>query len=270
MTTGPGPAGAPSSMPTERTASAPATAVARAVSLPGLPGLLRELLGPQDDWWDVDTPFEVLVGSVLVQNTSWRGVARSLDRLRAAGVASPAALVAVPTADLVELIRPTGFPVAKERALRGLCAWWDREVGGFSVGAGRAGAFSIDEGDAGSSHPLFADAPLLPERSTGELRAGLLALRGVGPETADVVLLHLLGRGRFVADSYARRLFVRLGWDVPRSYDAFAVQVHDRLDLPVPAWREFHALIDVAGQAWCRSDAGWDAGPLAGRQLVSN
>jgi len=242
---------------------------ARPLPLAELPGRLRAAMGPHDDWWNVDTPFEVLVGSVLVQNTNWRGVDNSLVRLRRAGVTSPAALVAVPTPDLVELIRPTGFPIAKERALRGLCGWWIREVGPFPSGDVPPVAGSPrDEGVPAVSTRLFAEAPVLAQRSTAELRGGLLALRGIGPETADVLLLHLLGRGRFVADAYARRLFTRLGADVPRGYDAFAAQVQARLTLTVPRWREFHALIDDYGKAHCRSDAAWEAGPLAGWRLV--
>jgi endonuclease-3 related protein len=228
------------------------------LSLEDLPGALRGILGPHEDWWDVDTPFEVLLGSVLVQNTSWRGVERSLARLREAGVAAPPDLLAVPTPDLVELIRPTGFPVAKERALRGLCDWWTREVGS-SPGPGIAGE---DEDDVGGRR-LFAASPVLAGRPTEQLRAELLALRGIGPETADVLLLYLLGRGRFVADAYARRLFTRLGRAVPRGYDAFAAQIHAELGLPLAGWQEFHALIDDYGKLHCRTDAAWEAGPLS-------
>ncbi len=242
---------------------------ARLLSLADLPGRLREAMGPHDDWWDVDTPFEVLAGSVLVQNTNWRGVEKSLARLRWARVTSPDALLAVPERELAELIRPTGFPLAKERALRGLCAWWLREVRPFSSGdLGFVARSTGDEGVPAVPTRLFADAPLLAHRSTDELRGELLALRGIGPETADVVLLHLLGRERFVADTYARRLFTRMGVAVPRGYEAFASQVQPRLTLTVAQWREFHALIDDYAKAYCRSDAAWETGPLEGWRLV--
>lgn len=218
--------------------------------------MLRAHLGPRTSWWTVRSPFEILVGCVLVQNTNWRNVEGSLAALRDAGVSSPAALLATPTPQLTALIRSSGFQTAKERTLRGLCGWWAANVD--------------DDGAAGLPVPasvLLADSPVLDGVPTPELRARLRALRGIGPETADVVMLYLLGRGVFVSDTYARRLLGRLGMEVPRGYDVLAGLVYSHVSLDLAGWQEFHGLIDDYGKRNCTSDAAWNAGPLAGLRL---
>ena len=219
------------------------------IALADLPDTLRGIIGPRPHCWTVDTSFEVLLGCVLVQNTNWRNVERSLSRLRGAGVTDPARLLACDPATLVSLVAPSGFQNAKAAALRGLCAWW------------------VDEGgaDALPTDGPCATAPALVHLPTPILRARLRALRGVGPETADVIMLYLLGRGVFVADAYARRLFTHLGWQVPHSYDALAEVVDTHLDLSLAGWQEFHALVDDFMKLHGRSDRDWEAGPLAGR-----
>ena len=219
--------------------------------LTDLPAALRRTTGAQDAWWTVDSSFEILLGCVLVQNTNWRNVERSLSLLRAAGITSPARLLELNGAALVPLVAPSGFQRAKAQTLRALCGWW------------------VDEGDveALETADLYATTPLLPHLSTAEIRKRLLVLRGIGPETADVLLLYLLGRGVFVADTYARRLFTHLGWDVPPGYHAFARQVQQQMDLPLSGWQEFHALIDEFAKVHARTPEDWAAGPLAGRRL---
>lgn len=217
-----------------------------------LPDALRSIIGPLSRWWTVESPFEILLGCVLVQNTNWRNVERSLDLLRRAGVTSPSRLLGTDLPELVTLVAPSGFQNAKGRALRGLCAWW------------------VDEGgaDALQGPELYAASPALTHLSTPELRRELLALRGIGPETADVLMLYLLGRGVFVADTYARRLFGHLGWQVPRGYDAFATRVQSEVELSLEGWQEFHALIDEFAKVHTRTPEDWQAGPLAGCVLV--
>lgn len=202
------------------------------------------------------SPFEILVGCVLVQNTNWRNVEGSLEALRDAGVTSPAALLATSAPQLTALIRHSGFQTAKEKAVRGLCDWWAANVD--------------DDGAVGSPVPasaLLADAPVLDDVPTAELRTRLRALRGIGPETADVVMLYLLGRGVFVSDTYARRLLGRIGMTAPHGYDALATMVCDRVSLDLAGWQEFHGLIDDYAKRHCTGDAAWEAGPLAGLRL---
>lgn len=223
----------------------------RTLALADLPGALRAIVGPRPHWWTVESPFEVLVGCVLVQNTNWRNVERSLDLLRGAGVTDPARLLSTDTPALVALVTPSGFQTAKAATLRGLCAWW------------------VDEGgpDALPTAGLCATAPALEDVTTPDLRRELRALRGIGPETADVLMLYLLGRGVFVADTYARRVFTDLGWQVPRGYDAFAALVQDRLDLPLEGWQEFHALLDDVAKLRPRRLGDGQSDPLAGLVL---
>ncbi len=229
-----------------------------ALRLQELPAALREHLGPRTAWWTVESPFEILIGCVLVQNTNWRNVEGSLAALRRAGILSPEDLLATTTPELVALIRGSGFQTAKERALRGLCQWWIRNAARPDPPA--PGPVPAER--------LLADAPLLPDRTTAELCAELRSLRGIGPETADVLMLYLLGRGVFVADSYARRLLTRLGADLPHGYDAVAHLVTSHLDLDLSGWQEFHGLIDDYAKLHCTSDASWLDGPLSGRMLI--
>lgn len=228
------------------------SSVPTVLELSDLPAALRSIIGPLSRWWTVESPFEILLGCVLVQNTNWRNVERSLDLLRRAGVTSPSRLLGTGVPELVALVAPSGFQDAKARALRGLCAWW------------------VDEGgtDTLRGPGLHATTPALTHLPTPELRGELLALRGIGPETADVLMLYLLGRGVFVADTYARRLFGLLGWQVPRGYDAFATRVQGGLELPLEGWQEFHALIDEFAKVHARTPASWAAGPLAGWVLA--
>lgn len=226
--------------------------------LADLPAALRDHLGPRTTWWTVQSPFEILLGCVLVQNTNWRNVEGSLEAIRGAGVRSPAALLATTTPELTALIRSSGFQTGKERALRQLCRWW---VDAVDVDLLRDGS-PVPTGE------LLTTAPVRPEVPTERLRAELRSLRGIGPETADVLMLYLLGRGVFVADAYARRLLGRLGIALPRSYDAVARLVTTRISLDLAGWQEFHGLIDDYGKRHCTSDAAWAEGPLAGCRVA--
>ncbi len=201
---------------------------------------LVRVLGHRHGWWPVRSRFEVVLGAVLVQNTAWRNAAVSLEELRSAGVVDAASLVAVGPDRLVELVRPSGFPTAKSATLRGLGEWL----------LGMQGPGPEPDWVRGSSD----DA----------VRRELLALRGVGPETADVLLLYVFDRPAFIADTYSRRLFTRLGWTPPRGYEPLRRAVMEDLSLSLAEWQEFHALIDDYAKIYCRSDPAWQSGPLAG------
>ncbi len=143
---------------------------------------LMNAYGPQH-WWPARTPFEVILGAYLTQNTAWKAVERSLANLRAAGALTPAGLRAIPLAKLRRLIRPSGFITRKAPALKAFVAMLDKEFGG--------------------SLEALAATP------TPALRQRLLALPGVGPETADAILLYALGSPVPVADEYLRRIAER-------------------------------------------------------------
>lgn len=138
--------------------------------------------GPQN-WWPGQTRFEVIVGAFLTQNTAWANVERALDNLRRARCLSAAGLRRVPLGRLERLLRPAGYFRQKGRRLKGFVAWLDARHGG-------------------SLERMLA-------RPTDELRAELLALDGVGPETADSILLYAGGHPAFVVDAYTRRILAR-------------------------------------------------------------
>ena len=152
---------------------------------PALRAYYRTLLrawGPQH-WWPARTPFEVILGAFLTQNTAWGNVERALANLRRARLLSVAGIRRVRVAHLERLIRPAGYFRQKARRLKAFVAWLDASYGG-------------------SLARMFS-------RPTAELRAELLELNGVGPETADSILLYAGGHPVFVVDAYTRRILGR-------------------------------------------------------------
>ncbi len=187
---------------------------------------LLAAFGPQR-WWPGDSPFEIMVGAVLVQNTAWRNVERAIENLREAGVMQPCALYALPPAELAELIRPAGYYQVKAKRLRNLLK------------------FVLDEFD-GSLDAMF-------RVSLSTLREQLLAIHGIGPETADAILLYAGGLPTFVVDTYTHRILARHGWI---DYDADYHQIKDQFesDLPAdaPLYNEYHALLVRVGKDYCK------------------
>ncbi len=190
---------------------------------------LAEALGPQH-WWPGETPFEVIVGAVLTQNTNWKNVEKAIRNLREADLLEPAALYAVPPEELEELLRPAGYFRVKARRLRSLLAFLEERYGG-----------SLDA--------MFATG-------TATLREQLLALHGIGPETADSILLYAGGLPVFVVDAYTHRILARHGWMEP---EADYHQIQDFLQSRLPddpaLFNEFHALLVYVGKHYCRKRA---------------
>ena len=179
------------------------------------------------DWWPAETPFEVMVGAVLTQNTTWIQVERVIERLRAADLLRPAPLRDLPAETLAEYIRPAGYPRVKARRLQALCAWL------------------VARGDLAG----------LIDRPTDVLRAELLAVHGVGPETADSILLYALGRPVFVIDAYTRRILSRYGLITGKEpYEALRRLVESTLHSEDPAcdYNELHALLVRHAKTTCR------------------
>jgi len=155
--------------------------------------LMRAHFGHQH-WWPGETPFEVCVGAILTQNTAWTNVTRALANLKAARVLAPARLFALPETELAELIRPAGCFHVKARRLRSFLRVLVEDFGG-------------------DLSRLFAG-------DTSTVRARLLAINGIGPETADSLLLYAGGHHSFVIDAYTRRIFERHNWS-PRSLTGY-------------------------------------------------
>lgn len=203
--------------------------------------------GPQH-WWPAHTPFEVILGAYLTQNTAWKAVERSLRNLRAAGALTLDGLRALPLHDLQQLIRPSGFSTRKAPAIKAFIDLLDAEFDG-----------SLD---------LLAATP------TPVLRRRLLALPGVGPETADAILLYALHHPVPVADEYLRRIAERHRLLTPppdrtrKGYDTM-VQLTRQAFASDPApdharlFNEFHALTVAVGKAHCGRIANCAACPLA-------
>ena len=134
-------------------------------------------------WWPADTAFEVVLGAFLTQATAWRSVERTIANLRQAGLLTLAGIRGLSEEALREFIRPSGFVLRKAASIKTFVRFLDEQYGG--------------------SLELMAEEP------TAELRAQLLALPGVGPETADAILLYALGHPVFVVDEYLRRVVTR-------------------------------------------------------------
>ncbi|MEL7562871.1 endonuclease III domain-containing protein [Dehalogenimonas sp. 4OHTPN] len=187
--------------------------------------LLLERYGPQR-WWPGETPFEVMTGAVLTQSAAWGNVEKAIGNLKAAGKLSAAALRDIPAADLAVLIYPSGYYNAKARKLKALVEW----LGNY--------------GD---------DLSRLDRRDSQGLREELLGVHGIGPETADSILLYALGRPIFVIDAYTRRLYPRLGIKPDRdTYDSWQRLFMANLPHEAASFNEYHALIVRHGKESCR------------------
>jgi endonuclease-3 related protein len=188
---------------------------------------LHRDLGPQK-WWPAETPFEVIVGAILTQNTSWKNVERAIANLREAGLLDPARLARVRLPRLERLVRPSGYYRQKARKLKAFLRFLDVEFDG-----------SLDR--------MFATP-------TAALREKLLAVHGIGPETADSILLYAGNHPVFVIDAYARRVLARHSLaDARMSYDD--AQALFQLHLPREAslFNQYHALLVETGKRWCRA-----------------
>jgi endonuclease-3 related protein len=199
---------------------------------------LLAAFGPQH-WWPGDSAFEVMVGTVLVQNTAWRNVERAIANLRDANLMDPRKLYALPVDELAELIRPAGYYQVKARRLRNLLQL-------------------VVESYDGSLDEMFAI-------ELAALREQLLSVHGVGPETADAILLYAGGMPTFVVDTYAHRVLVRHGWiGDDASYDEIKELFEASLPADAMLYNEYHALLVRVGKDYCkRSAPKCDACPLA-------
>ena len=187
---------------------------------------LERHFGPQQ-WWPAETPFEVLVGAILTQNTAWANVEKAIANLREAGLLSPAAISTLPIDELERLIRPAGFFRQKAARLRQVTAVLVNDYAGC-----------VDRLCAG---PLDA------------ARHRLLALPGIGPETADSILLYGARRPSFVVDAYTRRIFIRLGLLNGREdYLAVRALFMNGLPLETSLFNEYHSLIVSLAKRCCR------------------
>jgi len=201
------------------------------MSQPSIYQIYRRLLvnyGPQD-WWPGDTPFEVMVGAVLTQNTSWTNVERAITRLKAEKALSAHKLLAISHKQLAAWLKPVGYFNVKARRLKNFCHWYTNRGG----------------------HRR------LLHLQTNILRQELLEINGIGPETADDILLYAFERPVFVIDAYTRRLFQRLGFiGDDLAYEAIREWFERRLKRhknKLQIFNEYHALIVHHAKHICKT-----------------
>lgn len=193
---------------------------------------LLDHYGPQG-WWPAEHPFEMMVGAVLTQNTNWTNVEQAIANLRAAGLLDARAIAHCDEVSLARAIRPSGYFNQKGIRLKTLADF-------YLTHGGEAG---IDQ---------------LPDA-----RSALLALHGIGPETADSILLYALHRPVFVIDAYTRRIFGRLGATEPdASYEALQHAFQAELPPDPGLYNEYHALIVMHAKQHCRTHPACPGCPL--------
>lgn len=184
---------------------------------------LQAAHGPQR-WWPADDPFEVMAGAVLVQRTTWQSAAAALEKLRERDLLAPGPLAGAPVRIVERCVRGAGFFRTKAARLRKLAR------------------FVVEQGGTEGLHAV----------ATAELRGLLLAREGVGPETADAILLYAFDRPAVVVDSYLRRLAQRLmAVDAPPPDSRLRGWVAGAID-DARHLNEFHALVVAHGKDVCR------------------
>ena len=198
--------------------------------------LLYEAFGPQY-WWPGETPFEIVMGAILTQNTSWANVEKAIHNLKSTSSLTPERLHRIDVSELAELIRPAGYYNLKAKRLKSFIGW----------------LFDNYDGQLTNLEPIATD----------RLRSELLPIKGVGRETADSILLYALGRPVFVVDAYTARIMTRHGLIEP---DADYEQLRDLFESNLPEdaqlFNEYHALLVRNGKEFCKPKARCPGCPL--------
>lgn len=188
-------------------------------------------------WWPAETPFEVMVGAILTQNTNWKNVEKAIVNLKNAGVMNPRGILALSELQLSELIKPAGFFRLKGTRLRNFVSYFLETYDG---NVERMAAISMST-----------------------LREELLSVKGVGQETADSILLYALNKPIFVVDAYTRRIFLRHEI-ISEEADYAEIQdvVMSNLPEDVSLFNEFHALIVETAKNHCKTKPDCTSCPL--------
>ncbi|MGB9855460.1 MAG: endonuclease III domain-containing protein [Caldisericum exile] len=202
--------------------------------------LLVEYFGRQN-WWPAETPFEVIVGSILTHQTSWKNVEKAITRLKKNGLLDPKALFSLPIEKLAELIRETGFYRLKAQRLKNFLEFFKNYN------------FDLDK---------------LKDKDIFSLREELLSVKGIGKETADSIILYALNKPIFVVDNYTKRFGMRLGiLDEDISYDKvrdlFESSLKNKdINITLQTFKEMHALIVELGKNFCKNKPNCNNCPL--------
>ena len=185
------------------------------------------------DWWPTSDPYQIMMGAILVQNTNWKNAEKALDNL--GKTIAPQQVADMELATLAQAIRSSGYYNQKALKLKAMTQWFADY--NYDIQAVRA-------------------------QDTEVLRKQLLAVKGIGGETADAILVYAIGKASFVIDAYARRIFERNGLVVPKSYEKF----HDLMEAVIPpntkTYGYYHGLLVEHGQQFCHPKPKCEQCPL--------
>ena len=191
------------------------------------------------NWWPGETPFEIMVGAILTQNTNWKNVEKAIANLKTAGMLDPKSIDALDRSVLAELIRPAGYYNVKSVRLKAYVRWFVERFDG--------------------------DAAAMAECNRHSLREEVLAIKGVGRETADSILLYACNMPTFVVDRYTWRILCRhLLVNIEDDYEALQQFFTDHLSKEISLYNEYHAQLVNVGKEFCRPKARCAGCPLEG------
>ncbi|MGI5926867.1 MAG: endonuclease III domain-containing protein [Thermacetogeniaceae bacterium] len=186
---------------------------------------LFEYFGPRH-WWPADTALEMIIGAILTQNVSWRSAAAAIDNLKREGILSIEGILSCDPVSLAALVRPARYHNQKAKKLQSFCHVIAEEFGG--------------------------ELAFLLSLDMETLRKKLLSIYGIGPETADCIILYAAEKPIFVVDAYTRRIFSRLGFFPEKiSYDQMQRFFMSHLPRDTALYNEYHAQIDALGNQTC-------------------
>jgi endonuclease-3 related protein len=185
-------------------------------------------------WWPAASDYQMLIGAILTQNTHWRNVEKAFANL--GDSLNPDAILQMDTPQLAALIRPSGYHNQKAERIKLFTEWF--------------------------AH-YDCDVNNVKKVALAPLRRQLLALKGVGKETADCMLVYAFHKPSFVIDAYTRRLFSRIGFEVAKDYDDFQLTVEAAIPRRLSVYNEFHALIVMHGKMHCSAKPLCQGCPLA-------
>jgi endonuclease-3 related protein len=198
--------------------------------------LLFDRFGPQH-WWPGETQFEIITGAILTQNTNWTNVEKAIANLKSAGFLTSEKLHHLDISKLAELIRPAGYYNIKTKRLKNFINWLFQNYDGQLIN--------------------------LENLDTDRLRTELLAVKGIGRETADSILLYAFGREIFVIDAYTARVAVRHGLIEPQAdYEQLRELFQSNLPQDSQLFNEYHALLVNVGKNYCKPKAKCSGCPL--------
>ena len=196
---------------------------------------LLKHFGPQA-WWPAETPFEVMIGAILTQNTNWKNVEKAIANLKAHKLLSPKAILDIRNSKLENLIRSAGYYKQKAKKLKAFVKYFIKEY------QGKLGKMRENQG--------------------AKLRNELLEVHGIGPETADSILLYALDKPTFVVDAYTKRIGNRVGLFKFSDYHEIKEFFEKNSSKNLEMYKEYHALLVELGKGFCKTEPACEDCPI--------